>query len=41
MSETERVDYWNRSLEASNELGEAFARLVAAPDPLAQVRPFS
>lgn len=41
MPETERVEYWNRSLEASNELGEAFARLVAAPDPLAQVRPFS
>ncbi len=41
MSESERIEYWTRSLKASIELGDAFAQQVDGADPLAQVQGFS
>ena len=41
MSHEERVAYWRSCEQASDELGEAFARLVDGPDPLAGVISFT
>jgi hypothetical protein len=40
MSHDARVSYWRNCEQASDELGEAFAKLVDGPDPLAAVTPF-
>jgi hypothetical protein len=41
MSHDQRVAYWRACEKASDELGEAFARLIDGDNPLAGVRAFS
>ena len=37
MSKTERKSYWNKAVDASQRLAEAFASVLEAENPVAQV----
>ena len=41
MTHDQRVKYWRSCVDYSVELGETFAKIVDAPDPLASVQAFS
>ncbi|MBD3648839.1 MAG: patatin-like phospholipase family protein [Pseudomonadales bacterium] len=41
MSQPERLDYWQKAMEASRELAEAFDQVISDTDPLKRVSPFN